>query len=90
LVKPDLQNCGSPIGRADGVFRAESDRAGQIMGDVINLNRFRKQRERTQREAQAAVNRTRFGRTKDEKKRDVDDTKRQDRDLDGKKLDDPV
>ena len=60
------------------------------MGDVINLNRFRKQRERTQREAQAAVNRTRFGRTKDEKKRDVDDTKRQDHNLDGKKLDDPV
>lgn len=37
------------------------------MGDVVNLNRFRKARERRDAEAKAAANRAAFGRAKDEK-----------------------
>ena len=37
------------------------------MGDVVNLNRFRKAKEKAVREAQATANRTRYGRTKDQR-----------------------
>ena len=60
------------------------------MGEVINLSRYRKRRERTLKEAKAAENRTRFGRTGTEKKSDRQEAERHRRDLDGKKLDDPV
>ncbi|HEV7369353.1 DUF4169 family protein [Arenibaculum sp.] len=60
------------------------------MGDVINLNRFRKQRAKTEREEEAARNRARFGRTKEEKKKEKDELARKNRDLEGKKLDDSV
>lgn len=38
------------------------------MGDVVNLRRARKARDRTSAEAQAAQNRIEFGRTKAERK----------------------
>lgn len=37
------------------------------MGDVVNLNRFRKARERKDADTQASANRAAFGRPKDEK-----------------------
>lgn len=37
------------------------------MGDLINLNRFKKRSVRDQSAKQAEINRTRFGRTKSEK-----------------------
>ncbi len=37
------------------------------MGDVVNLNRYRKARERRDADAKAATNRAAFGRPKDEK-----------------------
>ena len=37
------------------------------MGDVVNLNRFKKRVERAQSAKQADANRTRFGRTKSER-----------------------
>ena len=37
------------------------------MGDLINLNRFKKRGEREQSAKQADLNRTRFGRTKSER-----------------------
>ena len=37
------------------------------MGDVVNLNRFRKRGEREQSAKQADANRARFGRTKSER-----------------------
>jgi len=37
------------------------------MGDVVNLNRFKKRTERTASAKQADANRTRFGRTKSER-----------------------
>jgi len=60
------------------------------MGEVVNLNRFRKAREKVEREAQAAANRTKYGRTKDERQRQKDEGVRTAKDLDGKKIDDPV
>lgn len=58
------------------------------MGDVVNLNRFRKTRARTEREKEAEANRIRFGRTKEEKARDRLEQQRLGRSLDGSKLDD--
>jgi hypothetical protein len=40
---------------------------GTIMGDVINLKRFRKRAARDQSAKQADANRARFGRTKSER-----------------------
>lgn len=40
---------------------------GTKMGDVVNLNRFKKRMERQQAAKQADANRTRFGRTKAER-----------------------
>lgn len=59
------------------------------MGDVVNLRTARKQRERAIREAEAAANRSRFGRTKGQKHQDADDAARARRDLDGKRLERP-
>jgi hypothetical protein len=60
------------------------------MGDVVNLNRFRKAKEKAEREAQAAANRTRYGRTTDQRAREKDEAARAAKDFDGKKIDDPV
>jgi Domain of unknown function (DUF4169) len=38
-----------------------------IMGDVVNLNRFKKRRVREEAAKQADANRTRFGRSKSER-----------------------
>jgi hypothetical protein len=43
---------------------------GAGMGDVVNLKRFKKRSERHQSEQRAQANRTRFGRTKSERKLD--------------------
>jgi hypothetical protein len=40
---------------------------GTIMGDVVNLKRFRKRATRDQSAKQAGANRARFGRTKSER-----------------------
>lgn len=60
------------------------------MGDVINLNRFRKQRAKGEREEAATRNRVRFGRSKEEKAKEKSETARRNRELEGKKLDDSV
>ncbi|MFA7430460.1 MAG: DUF4169 family protein [Rhodospirillaceae bacterium] len=57
------------------------------MGEVINLREVRKRRDRAAREAEAAANRARFGRTKVDKRKDADEVERARRDLDGKRLD---
>ncbi|ALJ34861.1 DUF4169 family protein [Azospirillum brasilense] len=57
------------------------------MADVVNLNRFRKMRQKEEREKTAEANRIRFGRTKAEKLRDRQDAERREADLDGKKVD---
>jgi len=57
------------------------------MAEIINLNRVRKQKARQEREAEAAANRRKFGRTGAEKKQDRLEREREAREIDGKKLD---
>lgn len=59
------------------------------MGDVVNLNQFRKERERRRKIAQASMNREKFGRTKAEKQADREEQARTERSLDGAKLPTP-
>jgi hypothetical protein len=60
---------------------------GAGMGDVVNLKRFKKRTERKQSEQQAQTNRTRFGRTKSERKLDELRSKRADDVLDQHRVD---
>ena len=57
------------------------------MAEIVNLRRARKDKERQQRESEAAANRRRFGRTKAEKAADKDAQDRSQREVDGKKID---
>jgi hypothetical protein len=56
------------------------------MADIVNLRRARKDKARHEREAEAAANRRRFGRTKAEKAADEHAHGRIRRTLDGKRL----
>ncbi|MGB8275857.1 MAG: DUF4169 family protein [Alphaproteobacteria bacterium] len=56
------------------------------MGEIINLNRYRKSRVRREQQALGAENRSRFGRTKDERRREKAEEDRKQTDLDSKKL----
>lgn len=58
------------------------------MGDVINLNRFRKQKARDEKAAQAASNRLLHGRTKAERAIEQASRAKETSDLDSKRLDD--
>jgi hypothetical protein len=57
------------------------------MGEIVNLNRFRKARERDAKARIAEENRVRSGRTKETRVKDEDETKRAEETLDDKKLD---
>lgn len=56
------------------------------MGEVINLNRFRKARAKAEADKQAEENRAAFGRTKAEKRQTAAERERAEQDIDGKKL----
>lgn len=56
------------------------------MGDVINLNRFRKARDKATRAGEADANRRKFGRTKTEKVAEDSEEARRKALLDGAKL----
>ena len=58
------------------------------MGDLVNLSKFRKAKQRRNQDAQAAINREKFGRTKAEKDRDQTDREQRDKLLDGSRLPD--
>ncbi len=60
------------------------------MGEIINLNRYRKLREQRQRELEAGVNRARTGRSKAEKQAGRASKERERRELDAKKLEEPA
>ena len=62
---------------------------GASVGDLVKLNRYRKQRDRTRRDVEARENLRKFGRSKLEKPEDRFDGERERRKLDGKKLDEP-
>ena len=60
-----------------------------MAGNVVNLNRFRKQKAREEKAKQADINRARHGRTKAQKERELADQQRAARILDGKRLEQP-
>lgn len=57
------------------------------MGDIVNLNQYRKQRERLERKKSAAANRAKFGRRKEEATEEKQERKRKRTELDRKLLD---
>ena len=56
------------------------------MGEIVNLNRFRKQRDRDEKARTAATNRAKHGRTKEEKAHEDAEAERRDKDLDNKHI----
>ena len=58
------------------------------MAEIINLNHFRKSNQKADKETQAAQNRVRHGRRKDDCQRQDRDDERQRQDLDGRHLGD--
>ncbi|WP_374467811.1 DUF4169 family protein [Ferrovibrio sp.] len=57
------------------------------MGDVVNLNKMRKARERGEAKERAAENRAKFGQSKAIREKQKKETVRAAKELDGKKLD---
>jgi Domain of unknown function (DUF4169) len=58
------------------------------VGDLVNLNRYRKQRQRAEVAKQASENRVSFGRDKAERARNRMEQDRHSNSLDGKRFDD--
>lgn len=58
------------------------------MSKIVNLNQFRKQRARRDRDKTTTENRAKFGRTKGERARQLIESRRQSTDLDSKLLED--
>jgi Domain of unknown function (DUF4169) len=59
-----------------------------IMGEVVNLKRFKKRNARAQSAREAEANRARFGRTKSERAADERRSERADEFLDQHRIDD--
>ena len=59
------------------------------MGDVVNLRRARKNRDRQREEANAAQNRVAFGMTKAQRRQLDNEREKSERNLDGHRLIDP-
>ena len=57
------------------------------MGELVNLRRVRKQRDRADASRQAEENRARFGRSKADKQTEAAEIQRRDRVLDGHRRD---
>ena len=58
----------------------------RMAGNVVNLNRFRKRKQRAERAREAEINRLRHGRTQAEKDRERLESERARRRIDGKRL----
>ena len=56
------------------------------MAEIINLNRFKKDRDRAAKSKNAEENRARFGRTKEERERAEATARKADKTLDDKKI----
>jgi len=56
------------------------------MAEIVNLRQIRKKKARTEKQTRAEKNRAKFGRTKQQKARDLNEVKRAQRELDSKKL----
>jgi hypothetical protein len=57
-----------------------------VSSNVVNLNRFRKKKQREEKAKQAEINRIRHGRTQAEKDRERAERERATRMIDGKRL----
>jgi hypothetical protein len=53
---------------------------------IVNLNQYRKRRQRTEAERRAVENRVRFGRSKKERLQDLQETERAKKEIDDKRL----
>jgi len=60
------------------------------MGEIVNLNRYRKLQAQRRREQEAVANRAKFGRTRTESQAETAARDRARRDVDGKKIDEPA
>jgi hypothetical protein len=60
-----------------------------MAGDIVNLRGIRKAKRREEKEAQAAANRVRYGRSKAERDADSVERQRRERVLAGKRLEKP-
>jgi hypothetical protein len=56
------------------------------MAEIINLNRFKKERERADKVKTADENRARFGRSKEERERAEANARKAEKSLDDKKI----
>jgi len=56
------------------------------MAEIINLNRFKKERDRAAKAKTADENRARFGRSKEERDRAEANTRKAEKSLDDKKI----
>jgi hypothetical protein len=54
---------------------------------IVNLNRHRKQRQRAETEARAAENRIRFGRSKEQRSKELRESERARKEIEDKRLD---
>lgn len=57
------------------------------MAEIVNLNRYRKKRDKEATQKEAAENRVRYGRSKSERRKDRHETAKTAQDLDDKRLD---
>jgi uncharacterized protein DUF4169 len=53
---------------------------------IVNLNRHRKKRERAKEEVKAAENRVRFGRSKEQRRKELLEAERARQEIDGKRI----
>lgn len=60
------------------------------MGDVVNLNKFRKQKANSESDKLAKQNRVKFGRTKQQKENETLTAKKKQKNLSGKKIVKPI
>jgi hypothetical protein len=56
---------------------------------IVNLNKYRKRRERAEDQRRAAENRVRFGRGKQARSNDLRERQRAKKDMEGKRLEQP-
>jgi uncharacterized protein DUF4169 len=61
--------------------------AERLSDMIVNLNQYRKKRRRTEAEARASENRIRFGRTKDERTKELREHERAAKEIENKRLD---
>jgi galactokinase/mevalonate kinase-like predicted kinase len=67
--------------------RTAFPRAEASGGMIVNLNQYRKKRQRAEAEARAVENRIRFGRSKGERSKEQRETERAKKEIDDKRLD---